>query len=78
MLPTDNDLAQEITLIRNEFALKDKVLYHLEKDGTLRLVPLINTLGDSYLMKRIVWVLVDTWEKPRYIVDSVVTTGGFT
>ena len=39
VLPTDHDQAQEITLIRNEFALKDNVLYHLEKDGTLRLVP---------------------------------------
>ena len=42
-LPTDHDRAQEITLIRNEFALKDKVLYHLEKDGTLRLVPPISS-----------------------------------
>ena len=45
VLPTDHDQAQEITLIRNEFALKDKALYmyHLEKDRTLRLVPPINS-----------------------------------
>ena len=43
MLPTDHDRAQEITLIRNEFALKNQVLYHLEKDGTLRLVPPTNS-----------------------------------
>ena len=42
VLPTDHHQAQEITLIRNEFALTDKVLYHLEKDKTLRLVPSIN------------------------------------
>ena len=43
VLPTDHDRAQEITLIRNEFALKDQVLHHLEKDGTLRLVPPTNS-----------------------------------
>ena len=39
MSPTDHDRAQEISY---EFALKDKVLYHLEKDRTLRLVPPTN------------------------------------
>lgn len=38
-LPLDDKKAQEIVLQKSEFEMADGVLYHVEKDKTLRIVP---------------------------------------
>ena len=38
-LPQDNNLARLITLTRSQYTLLDGVLYRVQKDGTLRIIP---------------------------------------
>ena len=38
-LPTEDKFAREIVLCKSQYVLVDKVLYHIEKDNTLRLIP---------------------------------------
>ena len=38
-LPTEDKFAREIVLCKSQYVLIDKVLYHVEKDKTLRLIP---------------------------------------
>ena len=39
ILPSDETVAKELVLTRDQYELVDGVLYHLEKDKTLRLIP---------------------------------------
>ena len=38
-LPTEDKLSKEIVLSKSQYVLIDKVLYHVERDKGLRLVP---------------------------------------
>ena len=38
-LPTEDKLAREIVLCKSQYVLIDKVLYHVERDKSLRLIP---------------------------------------
>ena len=38
-LPTEDKFAREIVLCKSQYVVIDKVLYHVEKDKTLRLIP---------------------------------------
>ena len=40
VLPEDDKCAHELVFTKSQYSVVDRVLYHVEKDGTLRIIPL--------------------------------------
>ena len=43
ILPTDKDAARQITLSEFQYIVEDQVLYRVESNGTLRIIPQLQT-----------------------------------
>ena len=58
--------AREFVLGRSQFEVIDGVLYHVERDKTLQVIPPKAT-GRSFLKKLMEDSLVHTWEVPKFM-----------
>jgi len=47
-LPEDEKKARELVMGKSQFEIKDGVLYHIEKDKTLRVVPPANSRKELF------------------------------
>ena len=68
VLPMEEMEARKITLNRNNYDLVDDILFHVEPDKTLKIVPLLLS-GKNFGMRFIVESLEDTYGMPKCIVN---------
>ena len=70
-LPADDKRARQLALTKNQFTLQDDILYHIESDGTLQVIPPVNSREELFHQVHLELIYV----KRKSTASSIVTTG---
>ena len=76
VLRADDTRAQEIALTHSQYEIVDSILYHVEKDNTLRVIPATEDRKRLFVMRLTVELWVVIFEMPRSMASWPSTTGG--